>query len=98
MVQACRIFESIMRDAIVEHFKQFNLIFRSSQGLIDLLKSGESVCPYVRPSVRPQSFSNFDVIWCVARPRPDMCINQYDLDPIHGQGQGASEVPKIAVF
>jgi len=29
--------------------------------------------PAVRPSVRPQSFfSDFHLIWCVGRPRPDM--------------------------
>jgi len=26
----------------------------------------------VRLSVRPDSFSHFDLIWCVGRPRPDM--------------------------
>jgi len=26
----------------------------------------------VRPSVRPQSFSDFHLIWCVGRPRPHM--------------------------
>jgi len=41
--------------------------------LIDLLKSGVSVRPYVLPSVRPQSLYDFALIWCVGRPRPDMC-------------------------
>ena len=29
----------------------------------------------VRLSVRPESFSNLDLIWCVGRPRPDMRIS-----------------------
>jgi len=31
-----------------------------------------SVRPYVRPSVHKKFFSDFDLIWCVGRPRPDM--------------------------
>ena len=44
-----------------------DLIFRSSptDDLVDW-NSG------VRPSVRPQSFSDFHLIWCVGRPRPHM--------------------------
>ena len=33
------------------------------------------MCLYIRPSVRPQSFSDFDLIWCVGGPRPDMCTS-----------------------
>jgi len=42
----------------------------------------------VRPSTK--SLSDFNEIWCVHMP----------CDPIQGQGQGhgASEVPKIALF
>jgi len=29
-----------------------------------------SIVPYVRTSTK--SFSNFDLIWCVGRPQPDM--------------------------
>ena len=77
-----------------------NNIFRSSpgDGRIDW-NSGVSVRTSVRPyCTSTKSFSNFDLIWCVHRPRPDM--RQYDLDPIQGQsqGHGACEVAKIALF
>jgi len=55
---------------------------------------------YVRTSVRPQSFfSDFSEIWCVDRGRYLM-HDGMPYDPIqgHGQGHGASEVPKIALF
>jgi len=42
---------------------ELHLIFRSLPGN-DLLNSGPSVCP--------QIFSDFDLIWCVGRPLPDM--------------------------
>jgi len=55
-----------------------------------------SVSRYVRPSTK--SFSGFNEIW-VDRGR---CVMHDDMpcDPIQGQGQGhgASEVPKIALF
>jgi len=34
-----------------------------------------SIHPSVGLSVCPQSFSNFDLIWCVGGPQPDMCTN-----------------------
>jgi len=43
--------------------------------------------PYVYPSVHKKFFSDFNEIWYVMR-----------YDPIQGQGHGASEVPKIALF
>ena len=49
----------------------------------------------VRPSTR--HLSDFNEIWCVHRRRWVMHDSmQYDL--IQGQGHGASEVPKIALF
>jgi len=63
----------------------------ASDILIDLLLEVMSV----RPSTK--SLSDFALIWCVGRPQPDMrSAHQYDLDPIQGQGHGASEVLKIA--
>ena len=46
----------------------FKIIIRSSPGddLIDLLNSSASVRPYVH------IFFDFDVIWYMSRPRPDM--------------------------
>ena len=47
-------------------------IFRSSPGDDDLIdwNSGVSVHPSIRTSTK--SFSDFDLIWCVGRRRPDM--------------------------
>jgi len=39
--------------------------------LIDLMLEVMSVLPSVRPSTK--FFFDFDVIWCVGRPRPDVC-------------------------
>jgi len=56
-----------------------------------------SVRPYVRPSTK--SFSDFSEIWYIDRG-PWLMYNSMPYDPIQGQGQsqGASEVPKIALF
>ena len=63
------------------------------------------VRPYVciRPSVRTSTksfFSDFDLIWCVCVLTSTRYADQYDLDPIQGQGHGhgASELPKIALL
>jgi len=47
---------------------------RLVDGLIDLLLEVVSVRPSIRTHVLPstKSFSNFALIWCVGRPRPDM--------------------------
>jgi len=60
----------------LRHIKSLKLDFRSSPGdnLIDW-KLRVSVCPSVRPYVRTSTksfFSDFDLIWCVGRPRPHM--------------------------
>jgi len=48
--------------------------------------------------VRPQkSSSDFNEIWYVDRGRWLM-HDDMPYDPIQGQGHGASEVPKIALF
>ena len=56
---------------------------------------------YGLPYVRPQKvfFSDFNEIWCVDKGRWLM-NDGMPYDPIQGQGQGhgASEVPKIALF
>ena len=55
-------------------------------------------CTYVRPSAKSFFSSDFDIIWCVDRPRPGMHTSM--TDPIQGQdqGYGASEIVKIALF
>ena len=53
-----------------------------------------------RPSVRTsvhKNLSNFNEIWCIHRGRWVM-HDGMPYDPIQGQGHGASEVPKIALF
>ena len=54
----------------------------------------------VRPSVLPsiKSFYDFDLIWRVDKPRPDICTSM--TDPTQGQDQdhSATGVPKIALF
>jgi len=57
-------------------------------------------CLSVTMSIHPQKvFSNFSEIWYVDRGRLVM-HDGMPCDPIQsqGQGQGASEVPKIALF
>jgi len=44
-----------------------------------------------------KSFSDFNEIWYVHRVRQVM-HDGMPYDPIQGQGRGASEVPKIALF
>jgi len=60
-----------------------------------------SVDTSVRPSVHlsTKSLSDFNEIWCVHRGQRVM-HDGMPYDPIQGQGQGhgASEVPKIALF
>jgi len=66
MLEACR-FTSNLLYALYE-------CFSPGDDLIDLLNT--PVC--VRPSVRTPTnsfFSDFDLIWCVGRPRPDMRTN-----------------------
>ena len=41
----------------------------------DLLNTGASVHPYVRPYVHEVYFSDLDVIWCVGRLRTDVCTS-----------------------
>jgi len=54
-----------------------------------------SVSRYVRPSTK--SFSDFSEIWYVDRGWW-LIHDDMPYDPIQGQGHGASEVPKIALF
>jgi len=73
-----------------------SLIFRSSPGddLIDLLKSGVSVHPYVRMSTK--SFSDFGLIWYVDRPRPDMHTSMTSTQSqVKVKGHKDSEVQKL---
>jgi len=62
-----------------------------------------SISRYVRTSIRPsvhpstKSFSDLSEIWYVDRRRWVM-HDGMPYDPIQGQGHGASEVPKIALF
>jgi len=60
---------------------------------------GGNVRPSVGTSVRPstKSLSDFNEIWYVHRGRWVM-HDGMPYDPIQGQGHGASEVPKIALF
>jgi len=51
---------------------------RHRQVMGDLIDWNLGVCPSVRPSVRTSLknfFSDFHQIWCVGRPRPDMCTS-----------------------
>ena len=56
-------------------------------------------CPLVGTSVHKSFFSDFNEIWYIYR-RPWVMHGGVPYDPIQGQGQGhgASEVPKIALF
>ena len=85
--------------------KSWVLIFRSTPlSRPNNIRRGNvrpSVCTSVCPSVRPstKSLSDFHEIWCVHRGRRVM-HDSMPYDPIQrqGQGHGACEVPKIALF
>jgi len=54
-------------------------VFRSSPGRcpstlteVGCVRPSVRPCTYVLPSVHKKSFSDFDLIWCVTRPRPRM--------------------------
>ena len=52
------------------------------------LFSAHDYCGHGHPYQLMLSFcSNFYLIWCVGRPRPDIS-HQYDFDPFQGQDQG----------
>jgi len=78
-------------------------VFRSTSPIQPNNIRGGNVRPSVgtpeRPSVRPstKSLSDFNETWCVHKGR-SMMDDGMPYDPIEGQGHGASEVPKIALF
>ena len=58
---------------VISHPRQYLLYFtfiRSSPSDLINWNLGLSICPSIRPST--ESFSDFDLIWCVGRPRLDM--------------------------